>query len=720
MDTKNSPSRELWDQLPTAVLLVDASGRVLEANRAAAELLGSAPPGKSLFELAGESRTVLEEKLASVLSTGRPAELELTAGRPDGTRFLFGMGMSRVGPAADGKVLILGRDLESVRLGRRYRELFDRSPEPIVVTRPDTGAFLDSNSAFERLIGRSREQMQADGVSPVPVPTRLGTGVESWQEAEVSVETPDGRTLRLQTRTGLYTLEGEPLLVTFIRDETAMLAAERRYQQIFRQAAEAIAITDDSGQRFLDANPSFEVLSGYALEELRTMDCDRLWELPDGEWRQALAASREGSVSRASFIARASGRIPVALRWSPLGHQNRGGWMVVVHDLRAELKAEELERSLALVQRSQALGQMASGIAHDFNNTLMAALPWADLLSRKFPEEETIRKATDQIRRAVQRAREVTRQLLDFAQPKKPEKRRTSLAALVRQQLRMIRPAIPPEIAIEVSAADEGWVDVDAAQIGQALLNLALNGRDAMPAGGELHLEIRRPTPSEVVRWEVDAASTVLLSVRDTGRGIPEHELQSIFDPFFTTKEIGSGPGLGLPVALRIIQQHEGSIYVDSEPGAGTTFYVLLPASAKVDKPTPGPAETGLRDGRGRLDGVRVFIADDEVIVLEGLLALLEIEGAHASGWTTGEALLERLERGDPPDLVVLDLGMPGLGGKEAHRRIRLRFPELPVLISSGYGDGERIESVQDARTRYLQKPYDSDALCAAIGELLG
>ncbi|MFN2443761.1 MAG: ATP-binding protein [Thermoanaerobaculia bacterium] len=484
------------------------------------------------------------------------------------------------------------------------------------------------------------------------------------------------------------------------------------FEECFRNVDQPLAVADSPGRRIIRANPAFEQLSGHDSTALSVFTVDSLFEIRGGSWEELEA--KKGP-TRALLLQKGGDRIPVELSMAGVGPPENRQLMVSVRDQRPRLHSEEIERSLAQLQRSQALGQMASGIAHDFNNVLMAVLPWSDLLRRKFGEEPTIVQATEHIRGAVHRARDVTRQLLEFAQPRLPHKEPTALSGLIRQQMKIIRPALPPGIEIEFLENDEGWVDADGAQIAQVVLNLALNARDAMPAGGRLTVELRGATPDEGERWSVDPSSTLVLTVSDSGGGIERANMESIFNPFFTTKAHGRGPGLGLSVAMRMVQQHGGAIYVDSEPGKGTTFYVLLPRLK------------GASDGEGASEGtshagLRVIVIDDEKPVLEGIGAMLESDGITVEAFDRSEEFLEALEKTmSPPDLVILDLGIPGIGGEELYRHLRAKFPEVPVLISTGYGDSERVDPLlKSARTGFQQKPYDAQTLFRAIDALLG
>ncbi|MBW3563638.1 MAG: response regulator [Acidobacteria bacterium] len=381
----------------------------------------------------------------------------------------------------------------------------------------------------------------------------------------------------------------------------------------------------------------------------------------------------------------------------------------------ADARAANLERSLIESQKMEALGQMASGVAHDFNNTMMTALPWADILARQYPDIPLVQKAARNIHDSVIRARGVTRQLLDFAQPKKPEMRPVDLASLLENHLQLIRPSLSPEIKIDLdSRGTDLIVLADPDQIQQAILNLSLNARDAMPRGGTLQFKVRPITRREIEEWNLDLADGVVLSISDTGTGIEQSRRLHVFDPFFTTKEVGKGTGLGLAVVHRIIEEHGGKIVLDSPRHGGTVFHIILPAYQA--SPEQAPPEQPARQEGGKLSGLRIVIIDDEVELAEGVKMMLEMDGAEVVLRGSGVDALAEIDAGLQPDLIILDLGMPGMTGDEVHAEVRKRFPLLPLLISSGYGDRARLDPLlADGHTRFKQKPYTLDELIDEI-----
>jgi ligand-binding sensor domain-containing protein/signal transduction histidine kinase/CheY-like chemotaxis protein len=442
--------------------------------------------------------------------------------------------------------------------------------------------------------------------------------------------------------------------------------------------------------------------------------------LPPGQFRfRVIAANDDGVWNDIGATA------PLSL--APFFYQRRSFAVLMVGLIGAAIwtiaalrirRVREIERRLVVAQRMDALGQMASGIAHDFNNALMAASPWADMILRQYPQDAQLQRSAQHISNAIERAKRVTRQLLDFAQPRPPQVVAVDLGELVSEELSMVQVILPREIEIETRLADTRTLATgDKAQLGQVLLNLILNARDAMPDGGRLAIEVREPTPAETASWHLDREKFVLLSVRDSGTGMSAEVRERIFDPFFTTKGVGKGTGLGLAVVHRIVQDHRGAVHVDSAPGKGTTFFVLLPKAADAIAPAP-PAASREPAGTAR-QGLQILFIDDEAVIREAVLGMLGAEGMSVEIASTGSEALRLIAGGLRPDVVILDLGLPEMPGDRVHALIREQLPEVPIIIASGYGDAERLEPLlQDARTAYLQKPYRMNVLLRQIAAM--
>lgn len=367
-----------------------------------------------------------------------------------------------------------------------------------------------------------------------------------------------------------------------------------------------------------------------------------------------------------------------------------------------------LEAQLRQAHKMEAVGQLAGGIAHDFNNLLTGILGNLSLAIADLPMDHPNRELLTSAEVAALRAAELTRQMLGFSRraPLRPEP--LDLNAAIEETVRLLRRTFDPRIRVEVRAASELWkVEADAGQIGQVLMNLCLNARDAMPQGGTLTLETANVVLDAVAaRGSIEGrpGEFAHLRVRDTGLGIPPEALEHIFEPFFTTKEPGKGTGLGLAMVFGIVKQHRGWIQCASGMGEGTVFDIYLPRlPIVVAGPTAAPPLAGIRGGRET-----ILLADDEEVVGRLGLTILERHGYRVLNAMDGAEAVEIYRcRHAEIDLVILDLAMPRLSGAEALSELRRINPTVRVLISSGYSSDEDLRAVERAGVHgFVAKPY--------------
>ena len=385
----------------------------------------------------------------------------------------------------------------------------------------------------------------------------------------------------------------------------------------------------------------------------------------------------------------------------------------------AERAHEELARSEAALRQAQkmeAVGRLAGGVAHDFNNVLTAISGYSELLLGDFAPGDPRRLYAEEIRRAGQRAAAFTRQLLAFGRRQVLAPRVVDLNAVVAQIHGLLRRLIPENIAVEFEPGlSLGHVRVDEGRLDQAIVNLAVNARDAMPGGGRLRLATRNvETPPATP----DGASErwVELAVSDNGCGMAPEVREHVFEPFFTTKERGKGTGLGLATVYGIVVQSGGRIEVESEPGSGTTFRLLFP---RTDAPLDAPARIGeaaLRTGSGR-----ILLAEDEQAVRGFAADALRRAGYDVVEAENGARALDAFEREEGRfDLLVTDVVMPGMNGRDLAEELRKRGALLRVLFVSGYTDGA-IGAERDLGPgrAFLPKPFSAQSLAAQVSDLL-
>jgi two-component system, cell cycle sensor histidine kinase and response regulator CckA len=382
---------------------------------------------------------------------------------------------------------------------------------------------------------------------------------------------------------------------------------------------------------------------------------------------------------------------------------------------------KRVEEQLLQSQKMESIGNLAGGIAHGFNNLLGGILGYATFVKRKLSTRDKIYQSIEAIERSAQRATELTKQLLGFARRGKYQVRPIDCNALIQEIVLILQRTIDPRIAIEVDPDPRlSLIEGDEAQVQQALMNICLNARDAMPEGGTLKIASRNqrmvPDQASPLRG-MKEGSYIRLTLADTGTGMSPEVRNRIFEPFFTTKAKGQGTGLGLSMVYGIIQNHGGMIEVQSHAGTGSTFTVFLPAVASAalngEEISPVP---DIHQGQET-----VLLVDDEEIIRGLGIDILEDRGYRVFSASEGrEAVRIYRERFREIDLVILDVMMPGIGGKETYRRLRAINPQVKVLLSSGYStNGEVGEILKLGVSGFVQKPYREEELAAKVRKVL-
>jgi PAS domain S-box-containing protein len=379
-----------------------------------------------------------------------------------------------------------------------------------------------------------------------------------------------------------------------------------------------------------------------------------------------------------------------------------------------------LEEQLRHAQKMEAIGQLAGGVAHDFNNLLTVILAYAEAELAEAPPKGSLRESLCEIRDAAERAAALTGQLLIFSRRQLATPSAVDLNTVVAAVERMLRRVIGEDIELVVRKTPDLWpVFVDASQIEQILLNLAVNARDAMPRGGRLRIQTRNVELDAshcALHPEARPGPHVLLAVVDSGIGMDATTRSRAFEPFFTSKSEGRGSGLGLPVVYGIASQFGGHVEVESEPGRGASFRVYLP------KHDTGAATSAQRPGRndGSVRGT-VLLVEDEEAVRRIAAAILRRRGyAILEARDGGEALERADAHAGAIDLLLTDVVMPGLSGRELAARLRERRPRLPVLFFSGYADDAASgPGAATEEERVLRKPFSAEALVGAVREAL-
>jgi len=381
-----------------------------------------------------------------------------------------------------------------------------------------------------------------------------------------------------------------------------------------------------------------------------------------------------------------------------------------------------LEQQLRQAQKVEAIGRLAGGVAHDFNNILTTILGYSELMLTRIKPDDSLRANIEEIRKAAERAAALTRQLLAFSRKQILEPKVVNLNDTLKDLSTMLRRMIGEDIELTtIGAPDLGRVKVDPSQIEQVIINLAINARDAMPQGGKLKIEAANVVLDETYAAEHEGVAPgkyVVLTISDTGTGMSAEVRARIFEPFFTTKEVGKGTGLGLATCYGIVKQSGGHISVDSEPGHGTTFTIHLPQLEGAATVRPKRDESDdLPHGKET-----VLLVEDEPSLLKLASLILQELGYTVLEASNGrEALRIAKERnGQGVDLVLTDVVMPQMGGKELADQIHAAHPEIKVLFSSGYTVNTIVHhGVLDDGVAFLNKPYTRDVLARKVREVL-
>jgi signal transduction histidine kinase len=383
---------------------------------------------------------------------------------------------------------------------------------------------------------------------------------------------------------------------------------------------------------------------------------------------------------------------------------------------RVEERTREREMALAQVhemQKMESLGQLTGGVAHDFNNVLMAILGNLDLIAHNISNELTVRRLVDGAIQAAERGAQLTRRMLAFARRQELRPEAVDVARHVNGMTEMMRRSLGPSIEIQVELQDGlSLIRVDPNQLELALLNLALNARDAMPQGGRLAISAVRETVAEDPN--LSPGEYVCLAVRDTGVGMDEVTLKRAPEPFFTTKGTGKGTGLGLSMVFGLAAQSGGAARVSSRLGFGTIVELRLPVADIGDQRPARPAHSPVLSPARSCS---VLLVDDDAMVATSTAAMLEQLGHRVLVATSGALALDVVRLEPKIDLVVTDHAMPGMSGMELADRIRETRPNLPVILATGYAE---LPSGHESGIPRLDKPYRLEKLAAMIAEVAG
>ncbi len=622
-------------------------------------------------------------------------------------------------------------ELQLRRSEERLRLLFEASLDAIMIA-DETGRFVQVNEAACRLFGYPREQLSRMALTDIP--TR-DTGEATAQLERYRQRGEDTGTFTFRRADGDWRVAeysarrfAPELHVRILRDvterrrdEEALRASEERFA-LFMQNLPGIAFIKDVQGRYVFMNDLMQRTFSLRRDDWLGRTDAEIW--PDGRGfqrkdaevlRQARCvetsettvgpgSSQEWLVSKFPLVD-AHGRVIM------LG----GIGIDITERRRAEEKRQQLQSQLQQAQKLESLGVLAGGIAHDFNNLLTIIINNAQFLKESRTLEPPLANVLQDIETAATHAADMTRSLQAFSRPHAPQVRTVDANAIISDVHRLLRRLIPAMIDFHVQPAPEPCpMDVDPAQIQQALVNLCVNARDAMPGGGLLELECDKVSAEELpltLRQKLHEERYVRLTVRDSGSGMDADTLQRAFDPFFTTKPKDRGTGLGLAIVYGIMEAHRGGIDVSSEPGRGTTFELYFPASSREVATPPAPPAAP-QHGVGR-----ILVVDDEEMIASLLKTLLESRGYSVTVANRAEHAIQAVKSGSAPDLVIIDYSMPHMTGDLCLREMRRTVPELKAILITGYEVDEASRLPEDVIV--LPKPFTTQVLTETVRQVL-
>jgi len=541
----------------------------------------------------------------------------------------------------------------------------------------------------------------------------------------------DGSTFWGELKLGfLYDEAGNPIGVQgVLRDiderkkmQAALQESEALFRTIFDLSPQAIALTEVETGELKEVNQTFCELTKFKREELigKTTTELGLYSEKDRErFVKKIRSTGRVHGMEMDFKAKDGSTLNTLMFSKVISLTPKKLLLTIFLDMTERKK---LEAMLRHAQKMEAVGTLAGGIAHDFNNLLQAILGYAQilLLDKNLRDEEY--EKIEAIDKMAKRGGDLTKRLLVYARKTKSKPKPLNLNNNIIQTCKVLERTLPKMIEMELRLSEDlGVVNCDPVEFEQVIMNLSVNARDAMPEGGKLRIETKNVfLGEEFCRSHLGAkkGAYVLISVSDTGCGIEHTLVNHIFEPFFTTKETGKGTGLGLAMVYGIVKAHKGYITCSSTPGNGTTFEIYFPA---LDREQPGEADRLKGKDTAPWGTQTILVVDDEDMVRNSTRDMLEHFGYSVFLTESGEKALELYRtRGAEIDLVILDLGMPGMGGHQCLRELLQLNPDIKVIIASGYSpDALEDNLLGQGAGAFVGKPYQVENLLGAVRRIL-
>ena len=741
--------RDFFESMADMVVVAGRDGRILVANPAVSTTLGYSAGELSAMHLLAlhPPRTRKEgERVLTEIMSGEREDCTLPLVRRDGveipaeTRVRFGRWNGQE------CIFWVCKNLTSeMEAQERFERLFRRNPSLMAVSDLDSGRFLDINDLFAATMGYSREEVIGKTAAELGIFPHAEEHVAALTELK-DKGTFHGREMTVRRKGGslrygifsgeLIVSRGRQIVLTVMIDvterkryEAALRESESRFRSLVEAAPEGVFVQSEG--RIVFANPVF-------LRMMGATGPDKLigagfWPIIAPEWHESVRArirsqretGRAAPPQEMEYVRLDGTRIPVESTAVPVRFEEHDAHLVLVRDISERKRAEHEKAAVAAqlqqAQKMESVGRLAGGVAHDFNNMLGVIMGHAELAMSGMPPAHPLHGDLTEIRKAAERSANLTRQLLAFARKQTVSPRVLDLNEVVGGMLKMLRRLIGEDIVLEWRPGAELWpIRVDPSQVDQILANLCVNARDAIDGTGKVEIAAGNCVLGEDFRATHSGAAAgeyVKLSVADNGCGMSAEVIAHVFEPFFTTKAVGEGTGLGLATVYGAVKQNGGFIDVDSAVGKGTTFTVYLPRHI-----AKGADAAAMREmapaARGR---ETLLVVEDEPAVLELTKTVLTLQGYTVlTAATPGEAIQKAREHRGEIDLLLTDVVMPEMNGRELARNLLKLYPRMKRVFMSGYtADVIAHHGVLEEGVRFIEKPYRGKDLAAKVREAL-
>lgn len=753
--------RTVFENAPLGIALVGTDGICMDSNPALQDMLGYSANevnGLPVTFFTHPDDTSNDQELAAEVLEGKRERYQVEKRfRNRSGRIVWGnLNVSAVRDS-NGEVQFLVGMVKDITDQKRAEESLRRSQERFhLVSTATNDAFWDwdlernelwVNDSHSVIMGYDRAsitptfEMWKTALHPddrdrvvTALEAAIARGQESWSD-EYRIRRPDGAEVYIHDRGRLIYDSGK--LVRMIggmvdvterrRAEELIEQSERDYRTIFEQAHDAIIIFEPIDGTILDANERAWRMYGSHRREFIGMSMLDFVNGVDAA-RECIGRLLAGGeqLNFETVHRRSDGsEMHLEINTSLIYYQGKPAIISINRDITERKHvSEQLRKKDELLRQSQKLesvGRLAGGIAHDFNNMLTAINGYSELILRKPNLDDSIRRAVEEIRKAGERSASLTNQLLAFSRRQVLQTKVLDINEVIAETSKLLGRLIGEDIKLTTSLSADLWsVEVDPGQLTQVIMNLAVNARDAMQNGGSLLIatdNVLLDERSPELRGLAKPGDYVRLIVSDSGHGIAGDDLQHIFEPFFTTKELGKGTGLGLATVYGIVKQSGGYIWVDSELGAGTKFTIYLPRVADSQRDREQETSSVIPRGAGT-----ILVVEDEYLVRSLTRQVLEQCGYRVVEASDGVEALTKCEQLDwKIDLLMTDVVMPNMGGRELASAVAESGSQIPVLFTSGYTDDHVIRhDVISPHVNFLQKPFTVETLAHKVQEMLG